>query len=341
MRLLQSASDAGGREARWTVAGMHTWQAASIGEAVAQQSTGMVHSVFAHACNIETAGGELVTLLADNQGNSAHGIKLAHAVAPMDARLVAGQGVLIEQALLHVPAAAMRIDLSGASVWRGEIPAVRAAACAGALRQVRSTLCQRAGEHGFAPLLIASRPANSAVEFALAARLSSTLPALAQATAFHDNAAVARIAAQVVGLGPGLTPSGDDFLTGYLAALWSRAQAESGIAALLQKLDASFSALFARTNVISRQMLRDAVHGRFGEHLVTLISAVAHARDVVGATVRALDIGHSSGADTVCGLLFGYAPPTLIAPARLEMRNKPRVRELALSTENSACLPCW
>ena len=140
---------------------------------------------------------------------------------------------------------------------------------------------------------------------------------------------MAGTAAQLVGLGPGLTPSGDDFLTGYLAALWSRAQAESGIAALLEKLDASFIPLFPRTNVISGRMLRDAVHGRFAEHLVTLISAVAHAHDVVGATVRALDIGHSSGADTVCGLLFGYAPATLIAPAWLEMRNKPRVRALA------------
>jgi hypothetical protein len=327
--LLQSASDAGGRGSVSAGADMHTWCAESVGEAVSQPSIGTVHSVFAHACNIETTVGELVTLLTNNQGNSAHGVKLGHAVAPLDACLFAGQRVLIQHALLRVPAASMRIDLSGASVWRGEIAAVRVNVCAGALRQLRSTLCAWGGLHGFAPLLIASRAVDSAIELALEARLSSTLPALAQATACHDSDAVARIAAQLVGLGPGLTPSGDDFLTGYMAAMWSRGGAESGIAALLEKLGASLTPLFARTNAISRQMLRDAVHGRFTEHLVALVSAVAHARDVVGATMRTLESGHTSGADTVCGLLFGYAPGTLTAPGLREMRNKPRVGALA------------
>jgi len=305
------------------------WRADSIGEAVPQHAAGTVHSVFRHTCNIETAGGELVTLLTPIKGNSAHGVKLAH-VVDLDAWLFAGQAVIMEQALLRVPAAAVLINLSGASVWRGEIAAVRVHACAAALRQVRSTLCERGGVHGFAPALIGSRPANSAIELALQARLSSALPALAQATGCHDSAAVAGIAAQLVGLGPGLTPSGDDFLTGYLAALWSRGGAECGIAALLKRLDVSFTPLFARTNAISRQMLRDAVQGRFAERLVQLVNAVAHARDVVGATVRTLETGHSSGADTVCGLLFGYAPDMmrLTAPTPRRAHSKPCVGAL-------------
>jgi hypothetical protein len=60
--------------------------------------------------------------------------------------------------------------------------------------------------------------------------------------------------------------------------------------------------------------------------LVELVNAVAHARDVVGSTVRVLEkTGHSSGADTVCGLLFGYAPGMVRRTARapLRMRSKP------------------
>ena len=38
----------------------HMWCAKSIGEAVARHAAGTVHSVFRHACNIETAGGGLV-----------------------------------------------------------------------------------------------------------------------------------------------------------------------------------------------------------------------------------------------------------------------------------------
>jgi Protein of unknown function (DUF2877) len=331
VRLLRSASDLGGVGMACDGPDTHMWCAKSIGEAVARHAAGTVHSVFRHACNIETAGGGLVTLLASSKGNSAHGIRLAHAVAPLDARLFAGQKVVIEQALLCVPDAAVRIDLSGASVWRGEIAAVHVDASARALSQVRSTLCERAGVHGFAAVLFAARPADSAIGLALQARLSSALPALAQATASQDSAAVAGTAAQLVGLGPGLTPSGDDFLTGYLAALRSRGRAECGIAALLKGLDICLTPLFPRTNAISRQMLRDAVQGRFAEHLVELVNAVAHARDVVGATVRVLETGYSSGADTVCGLLFGYAPSMvrLTTPAPLTMRSKPCVVALA------------
>lgn len=329
MRLLRSVSDAAGRATRCARLEL---RAESIGDAVPQQATGTVHSVFAHACNIETAGGELVTVLADTRGNSPHGIKLAHSVAPLDARLFAGQEVLIGQTLLRVPAASMSIDLSSARVWRSEIAAVRVNACADPLRQVRSTLRRRVDLHGFASVLFASRPAASGIEAALEARLSSTLPELAQATASHDGTAVAHIAARLVGLGPGLTPSGDDFLTGYLAALWSRAAVESGIVTLLKALNAPFTALLLRTNVISGQMLRDAVHGRFAEHLIKLVDAVAHARDVAGATVRVLENGHSSGADTVCGLLFGYVPGLAAAHserALLDMRRMPGVAALA------------
>ena len=331
MRLLRSVSDAAGRATRCARL-EQGWRAESIGDAVPQQTTGTVHSVFAHACNIETAGGELVTVLADTRGNSPHGIKLAQAVAPLDARLFAGQEVLIGQTLLRVPAASISIDLSSARVWRSEIAAVRITACGDALRQVRSTVCTRVDLHGFARVLLAFRPADSAIEAALEARLSSTLPELAQATAAHDGTAVAHIAARLVGLGPGLTPSGDDFLTGYLAALWSGAAVESGIVTLLKRLNAPFPALLPGTNVISRQMLRDAMHGRFAEHLVNLVDAVAHARDVAGATVRVLETGHSSGADTVCGLLFGYVPAAAVANgerALLKMRRTPGVVALA------------
>ena len=319
------------------------WRAESIGDAVPLRVSGTVHSVFAHACNIETASGDLVTLLASTQGNGPRGIKLAHAAALLYARLSAGQEVLIGQAQLRVPAAAVAIDFAGARVWSGEIAAVSPNVCARALRRVRSILCERVFLQGFVPLIAGSRPAQSAFDRAFIERLSSTLPALAQATVRHDSVEVAGIAAQLVGLGPGLTPSGDDFLTGYLAALWSRAGTDGGIAALLTRIDVSLTPLFLRTNAISRQMLRDAVQGRFAEHLLDVISALAHAGDVVHATMRALESGHSSGADTLCGLLFGYAPhmaiPSVSGP--LMMRSKLGVGALAWINGESACPLSW
>ena len=197
------------------------------------------------------------------------------------------------------------------------------AAIAVALRELRATLVERAPEQGFMPRLAAPASARSAVERAFATRLAHTLPLLARATERRDVPGVTAAAARLVGLGPGLTPSGDDFIAGYLAALWSRAGFESGIDAMLPSLADALAPLFLRTNAISRQMLSDAVQGRFAERLVDVTLAVANAGDVVDASAHALASGHSSGADTLCGLLFGYAPDLAMQAAASSPPDRP------------------
>jgi hypothetical protein len=309
VRWPQSASD-GGLGARFV-------RADRIGDCVPARARGRVHSVFERACNIETPAGELVTLLAQALGNVPHGIRLAGPVAPFEAWLAPGQYAILDSTALCLPDAGITVDLSCAAVWRGAVAAVSTdhrsmdadgAAIAVSLRELRATLVERALEQGFAPLLAAAAGARSTVERAFAARLSHALPLLARATERRDIPAVAGATARLVGLGPGLTPSGDDFIAGYLAALWSRAGFDSGLDAMLPSLADALAPLFLRTNAISRQMLSDAAQGRFAERLIDVTVAISGGGDVVDATVHALASGHSSGADTLCGLLFGYAP---------------------------------
>ena len=304
-----------------------------IGDRVPAHARGRVHSVFQRACNIETRAGELVTLLAEALGNVPHGIRLAGPVAPFESWLIPGQNAILDNLALRVPDAGITVDLSGAAVWRGGVAAVSMDSCstdsgdggiAVALRELRATLYERAPEQGFVPLLAGHASARSSVERAFAARLSHTLPMLARATERRDVSAIAGVAARLVGLGPGLTPSGDDFIAGFLAALWSRAGFENGIDAMLQPLADALAPLFLRTNSISRQMLSDAAQGRFAERLIDVTGAIAGAGDVVDATAQALASGHSSGADTLCGLLFGYAPDLLMQTAHLPPDRPPR-----------------
>ena len=98
------------------------------------------------------------------------------------------------------------------------------------------------------------------------------------------------------------------FIVGYLAGLWSRSRREPGIAALLNALAVPVGQLSLCTNAISRQMLLDALQGHFAERLIEVMHCVCAGGDVAGATMRALEVGHSSGADVLCGLLFGYSP---------------------------------
>jgi len=337
------AASRGGRRVAWGV------RADRIGERVPAHARGQVHSVFARACNIETPAGELVTLLAHDLGNVPHGIRLAGPVAPFDSWLIPGQNAILENSALCVPDAGVTVDVSSAAVWRGAVVAVSMDSCpmtpggaavAVALRELRETLIDCAPAQGFAPLLAAPARARSSVDRACASRLSHTLPMLARANERHDVTAFARAAARLVGLGPGLTPSGDDFIAGYLAALWSRAGFEGGIDAILPSLGDALAPLFLRTNAISRQMLSDAAHGRFAERLVDVTVAISCAGNVVEATRRALASGHSSGADTLCGLLFGYAPHQAVPslPDYLPRHPLLRAAQFELSPGRTAAL---
>ena len=263
----------------------------SVGARVPPRARARVHSVFLHACNIETQAGELVTLVAPGSGNLPHGIRCA---APF-ARLRQGQAAKLEGATLRFPAAQFVVDFSRAAVWNGRVAAVSPGQ-RGA--EVQRVLRSRAPDQGIAPVL----------QRALAARMAQTLPMLARATASRDVDAVVAALSALVGLGAGLTPAGDDFIVGYLAALWSRSRREPGIAALLLALELPVGRLARHTNAISRQMLLDALQGHFAERLTDVVRCICGGGDVAAASMRALAVGHSSGADALCGLVFGYSP---------------------------------
>ena len=290
----------------------------SVGARVPPCARAQVHSVFLRACNIETVFGELVTLLAPRSANIPHGIRCASPIAPLYARLRQGQAAILEGATLRIPAVDFVVDFSRAPVWNGTVaaasPGLRGAEPHGALRELCETLRAHAPDQGVAPALFSSGSPRSTLERALVARMAQTLPILARATETRDAGAVVSAMGALVGLGAGLTPAGDDFIVGYFAALWSCSHREPGIAALLRSLAVPVARLSLHTNAISRQMLLDALQGHFAERLTEVVRCTCGGGDVAGATMRALEVGHSSGADVLCGLLFAYLPMLTARP---------------------------
>jgi hypothetical protein len=286
----------------------------SVGAGVPRIAHGAVHSVFRRACNIEMRTGELVTLLALEFGNLPCGIRCAPPDGSFDGRLRRGQTATIEGAVLHVPAARLCVDLSRAPVWHCDSFAidVRDSAAVRALAALRATLCGHTPKGGFAPLLFTPVGARTPLERSIAGRLIETLPVLENALARRDPEEFAAGLARIIGVGVGLTPSGDDFVVGLLAALRSRAGHEPGVDALLRQLASLLPPLTLGTHAISRQQLLDAIHGRFAQRLSEVLRALAQDGDVSEPARKALLSGHSSGADTLSGLLFGLslaAPP--------------------------------
>lgn len=133
--------------------------------------------------------------------------------------------------------------------------------------------------------------------------------AFARAVGAGDADAAAAAAHPLLGLGPGLTPSGDDFVGAALCARLFAARAE-GAPAAWQAAAARLAAVApARTNEVSAALFADLVAGETYAPLAALLRALA-AGDLERArgAARALAvIGHSSGWDMLAGCALGLA----------------------------------
>ena len=113
----------------------------------------------------------------------------------------------------------------------------------------------------------------------------------------------AKTAAALIGLGEGLTPSGDDFCLGLLAAshTWDDPDAQAFRVCLGEEVLQNLR----RTNDVSAQYLACAVEGNFSQLLLKLLSRQNEKEDLVQAALTVGQVGHSSGVDTLNGLYLG------------------------------------
>ena len=118
------------------------------------------------------------------------------------------------------------------------------------------------------------------------------------ATNLSDSAWIDRL----VGLGPGLTPSGDDFVAGMMIALHALGETE-----VCRRLWAqSQPYVEAATNPISYAHLHAASHGEGSEATHRILNAiVAGSPFAIREHLNGIDrIGHSSGWDGLAGLVL-------------------------------------
>lgn len=145
----------------------------------------------------------------------------------------------------------------------------------------------------------------------LGERLVHAACELASAVRTGNAGSAGSAATRITGLGAGLTPSGDDFLCGLLAALWSMSREGSPHRRFVVEWGAALADQLDSTNAISATYLECAIAGCFPGAVHALAAAMAG--DPAGQTTedsrRALDglcaVGHSSGMDTATGFLFG------------------------------------
>jgi hypothetical protein len=125
--------------------------------------------------------------------------------------------------------------------------------------------------------------------------------ALAQALAGPASERGVRSAvSRLVGLGPGLTPAGDDVLAGALVAL-----SAAGDLPRRTALAAAVRPLLGRTSTLSAAYLRHAAEGRAMPELARFLAAVAGGCAVGAVVEDLLRVGASSGVALASGAVLG------------------------------------
>jgi len=259
----------------------------------AHDFAGRLTEVHTRAALIRLHDGRYITLLGRGLGRQPRGISLDLA-ADISLRqfLSANAEVAKRGGVIRFAESALTIELRGARHWSSGISALqfdyRRPAVARAYRTAWSALEQDGRSQGLRDVA------------------GAKLDRLNKAIRDHDLIPAGRAMADLIGLGEGKTPAGDDYLVGVCAALWSCSAGKAFAAALRPKL----IALAAGSSDLSRLYLQEAAQGEVSERLADVAAGICAGGpdDLVGdAIIKALSVGHSSGAAGIFGLLDGYA----------------------------------
>jgi len=257
-----------------------------------------VHSRFRHALNLTAPGVGPLTLLGGESSDFPTGIRLAlpdqwdwRREVDDGAPVVARAGLLV--------AAGWQVDLAGCPTWQPR------------------TLC--------VPLRIAAVRRLSLLHDGIALRLRlhamthgafghvqllPRWPASARAVTLapgDDPLTLQHEVRDLIGYGAGLTPDGDDYLLGYLAALWPW-RGDPVVGAHRFAVARAVERNLGRTTDLSGHFLRLAVQGHFSEPIEGLLRAFAgHVAEVAVRPLAdaLLRFGATSGADILAGMLHG------------------------------------
>ncbi len=283
---------------------------------------GSVQSVFPRAANL-LFGSRLLTLHARETPCAPNGLVLPLRAGPGPlADLAVGMAVIIERGTISIPTPSLRLTTQGSQPWDPH-PHLEPGACpperlARNLARLTALLAQTAPREGLAALAQLPTDATGHGAFPEASAsddesflLHTARPAAALLLdgAVHQHIqAVRQGASALTGLGPGLTPSGDDLLIGFMAAT-SVLNEPLGLSGdFYQRVHLELLTIArGRTNKLSITWMEYAQQGQVAEHLGQLFRAlVTDDARLLEETARAvLKSGATSGGDLLAGIILG------------------------------------
>ena len=289
---------------------LRTYEASVVSDAVPRRlaHAGLdamrIQSIYRSVVNITTSDG-LLCVASPDVGGLPNGIQVDLGADSRVIGLEPGMVVQAGRTRLRVPAADLEIRLDSAARWSARFRSPRGSRVSGAAgwraraSATRTIAGARMSTGGFGPLL--REDATDGDRTGTLAVARPIVVALVAALEADDRSAAADIAIGLIGLGPGLTPSGDDALVGMEAGLHALGAPTAGF------LASAVDGLEDRTTALAATLLRHAAAGEFAERLHRLVGALLGSDDETVATAidRAASWGATSGMDSLFGVLIG------------------------------------
>lgn len=289
-----------------------------------KEVVGLVHSIFNRTCNIITGDDILISLISSQIPIAPRSISL-HLPEDRDLysfELEKGMGFVINENMIAIGRNGFTIDLAQSKVWNpGPILDFKGVSEDIVLKNIESfkeTLLEKGNFNGIAPIFldisnylkddhgIAKKPQTNHYCTFIQAKMQKLIELLME----ENIEGIGVMAKQIIGFGPGLTPSTDDFLAGLMVSmLYCRKYYQLNLSDVYQINKILVNGAVGRTTKVSSEMLQFASRGQVAEHIRNLmvnIFSVEDAKQIIKNTCTVIETGETSGSDLAAGIYIGF-----------------------------------
>jgi hypothetical protein len=286
---------------------------------------GEIHSVFQRALNIKTTGGQLISVLSSTglDGPNTLVADLPQGLDFVAMGLRSGMPVRLDRVGADLGQGALCLRIGRAQKWwprlAGGAERLDWTRLKSNLRAILKNLPSREFKEGLGGLLylvdeMVSGHWNEVSGKRLNRLTRSALPGMKDLLAGvleRDEILLERGIHQLVGLGTGLTPSGDDMLMGFAGTLnvVSRRVGSPEMEDVLETIARYLRALKSSTTFVSGNLLSYACAGRVSSPVLSVIRAVMFQKpsQACSAAEDLMRLGGNSGCEILLGILLALS----------------------------------
>lgn len=283
---------------------------------------GEIHSVYTRALNIVLENDELITVLSNEKAMSPNSILLNKKINFTDLGLLQGLEIAISEKQIAFNNIKFSIGLTNAKAWDStphfSYNKALEADIFNKLKLMENLILKHGKLEGIAPVLFNAGKIND--EYKLFGNMYTEMNQYSifiihRLLKFLDDVSSNQIdrihdsAKQIIGFGPGLTPSMDDLISGLMLSLVYLSHHYNLDQNKVMRLNECVAqTALNKTTRVSEEMLKLSSVGETSEanreFLISLLSNSSE-REFTNKFMDVVNFGDTSGTDMLCGIYFG------------------------------------